>query len=260
MPPLLGLVFLGAVFLISLFLVGGRDGLRCLFVFLGCLGAIAVSAWAWARGGAWAFPAMGACILFCAILNIAGFLPSWRLRKAALFGGMLALLGPILIAILGVWCLKLTGAYTPSLRDVWYGAGTRHIPQHFVILGLVVLTSVGAIADLAIAVTAVMAELRDVGSGVDRRQLAAAGMRLGSDVTGTELNTLIYAFLGLQFGVVLLPFAQPDVRNTVIPWLEVANRQSTAVVTLAALAGTAGLLLAIPLTAWAGSRLLAESS
>ena len=118
------------------------------------------------------------------------------------------------------------------------------------------VVGVGCIVDLAVAVASTMAEVQAVNPAVGRRELIASGLRLGGDVTGTEINTLVFALVGLNLGAVLLPLAPPDVAQAPVPWIEVLNRQAVAVELVAALGGTLGMVLAIPLTALVGAALM----
>ncbi len=242
-------LFLLAVFVLSLLIVGRGPGARCLLALAGCAALCSLTGWLVARGDVQPLLATLLCAFFCLLAVVFGLLTPWRNACAAFLGAAAALLAAFGVAAVSVWQLKLTGVFDTVTRDVWYGTGTGHVGLHWIVLGGMVVASVGVVADLAIAVTSAMAQVQTVKPGADRRELFGVGLRLGGDVTGTEVNTLVYVLLGLNLGAVLLPLARPDVQQAPVPWLEVLNRQAVAVEMVTALAGTLGLALAIPLTA-----------
>jgi len=247
---------LAAVFVVSALVVGRGDGLRCLLA-LGWCGAISATS-AQASSAGWLHP-LGA-LVGCAVLCLLGvtlcMLSPTRRAVGALLGAGVAFIAAGGGCAFFVWRLRLTGIFNTTMRDLWYGGGTRHLGPHWIVLGGMMVAGVGCICDLAIAVVSTMAEVQAANPAATRRELMASGLRLGGDVTGTEINTLVFALVGLNLGAVLLPLASPDVRQAPVPWLEVINRQSVSVEVVAALAGTIGMVLAIPLTALIGAALL----
>jgi uncharacterized membrane protein len=228
----------------------------CLVALVSCGGLCAASAWLAVVVRLHPFAVLGSCALLCLAGITACLVSPSRHWPAALLGATAALLVAGGVCGFAVWRLKLTGVFNTTMRDLWYGSMTAQLKLHWVVLGAMILTGVGAIADLAIAVTSTMGEVQAVNPRATRKELERAGLRLGRDVTGTEINTLIFALVGLSLGAALLPLAPPDVAQAPVPWLEVANRQAIAVEVVAALAGTLGMILAIPLTALVGGALM----
>jgi len=247
---------LALVFVTSVLAVGRRDGVRCLCALSAC-GVACVGA---AR--ATLLPSVHplAALLICALVSLLAIcfalLSSWRQAVSSALGAGAALIVSGAVSAFCVWQLKLTGVFNTTMRDLWYAMPRDHLGMHYIVLGGMILASVAVVADLAIAVTSTMAAVKDVNPDVSRKALIMSGIRLGGDVTGTEVNTLIFAFLGLNMGAILLPLAPPDVFQAPFPWVDLVNRQAMAVGVVTALAGTLGLTLAIPLTAVIGSVLM----
>ena len=87
---------------------------------------------------------------------------------------------------------------------------------------------------------------------MQKKDLFKSGMNIGRDMVGTMTNTLILAFLGSEFTLVVFLYARD---------LSFYHLFSTAFVTLETISGISssiGMVLAIPLTAFISSSLIAR--
>jgi len=180
-------------------------------------------------------------------------------RAQALVGAAAGYVIAVVFAALAVYVLRVTGVYSPAMRDVWYGLQGASMKFHHVTLGAIAIAGAGIVADVAVSVTATVREVHAANQLLGRRALFRAGLRFGRDVICTEINTLPLAILGASLGGVLLVLAEPDVACRPYSWMILLNRQETAVALAAALAGTVALTLTIPLTAWAAAVKLAPA-
>ena len=143
--------------------------------------------------------------------------------------------------------LRLTGVYSPLTKDLWFADAGRQMDFVGLLSAGITLGALGVVVDLATGVAAAVFEVAEVAEHLSRRELAASGMRVGRDIMGTELNTLVFAYAGAGVGVLLLPFFGP--RGYELPVMQVLSSQEFAVETAFIAVGTAGLILTIPLTA-----------
>jgi len=174
---------------------------------------------------------------------------------AGALGGLTIAAG---LAILAVSAARLTGVYSSLTKDLWFHDATGGLNfRHLLCAGMLV-GACGIILDLAAAVASAIDQVAQAGPSLGRRQLAAAGLAVGRDVMGTELNTLIFAYAGAHMGIVLLPMLAAGVPGHEIPALQVFSHQDVAIEILQMLVGTIGLVLTIPITAAASAMLLAS--
>jgi uncharacterized membrane protein/ligand-binding sensor domain-containing protein len=250
----LPLLTLASLLIASLLLIGRGQGVRCL-VMLGVFPALLCAAGGLViHGRTPLLPTM----LAAGGLAVAGqvflLLGTNRAGRMALLGAA----GGYFIAVaLAAWCvrwLQISGVYTPLLRDLWYAPGGAALDFRHLALGAIALAGAGIIADLAVAVTATIQEVHKADPALPAPRLFTAGLRFGRDVIGTEINTLPFALLGTALGALLLVLVRPDVASWPYTWLELVNRQDMAVEVAAMAAGTIGLTLTIPLTAWLVAR------
>jgi len=171
-----------------------------------------------------------------------------RRRTAAIIAGCMGgLLITCILAAISSSFLRMTGVYSALTQDLWYtGRGTGLDFVKLLSAGIT-LGALGVVIDLATAVASAVFEVAEVNPAMSRRNLALAGLRVGRDVMGTELNTLVFAYAGAQVGLLLLPFFGP--KGYELPIIQILSLQGFAAEAAHILVGTAGLILTIPLTA-----------
>ena len=172
-----------------------------------------------------------------------------KLSVAILAGSIGGLAVAAVLALLAVRLGRLTGVYSKLTEDLWRNLATRQFDFRQLLAAGMVVGTCGIILDLASALASAVGQVARANPGLTRRQLAAAGMTVGRDVMGTELNTLIFAYAGAHLGVLLLPMLSPAVQGHEIPALRVPSRQDVAVEAFQMVAGTVALVLTIPITA-----------
>ena len=107
----------------------------------------------------------------------------------------------------------------------------------------VMLGTLGAVMDVSMSIASAMCEVLDAKPDISRSRLFMAGMNIGRDIMGTMSNTLILAYTGSALTLLLVYLAYE------LPIIQIINSDVIASEVLRALAGSIGLILAIPLTA-----------
>src|SRR5699024_5750610 len=62
--------------------------------------------------------------------------------------------------------------------------------------GVIIMSTIGAITDVAISITSPMQEILYHHPSISRKQLFTSGMTIGKDILGSNTNTLFFAFIG----------------------------------------------------------------
>jgi hypothetical protein len=112
-----------------------------------------------------------------------------------------------------------------------------------VLLAAIIVSSIGAVLDVGISITAAMSELVEYDPQIPPLRLWAAGTRVGSEVLGSMINTLILAYLGTSLPLAIL------ISNAGADFWGLMNDPYVAQEIVQSIAGTSGLLLTIPITA-----------
>lgn len=63
-------------------------------------------------------------------------------------------------------------------------------------VSVIILSTIGAIMDVAISIASSMHELVRHNPSIRKKELFASGMEIGRDILGTDTNTLFFAFFG----------------------------------------------------------------
>lgn len=114
----------------------------------------------------------------------------------------------------------------------------------------IIIGALGAVMDVSMSISSAMDEIKQVSPGLPRRALIQSGMNVGSDLMGTMSNTLILAYTSGSLPMLLLFFAYDT------PLIKIVNLEFIATEIVRALAGSLGLIMAIPITAVAGGYIL----
>lgn len=242
------------VFCAVLVLLGGRKGVRALLglVFtLVCLWFLLIPGLI--RG----LPAIPLTIAVAAVCAAASLIlldgPS---RKS-----LCAILGCVGgVAAAGLFA-ALVGALTPmdgfnmseAENLLLYGAEKRLSIRGLLVCGVLV-AALGAVMDVAMSIASAAWELREHNDGLSRRELFRSGMNIGRDAMGTMANTLILAFAGSSFNLLIL------IQIYDIPFLQLANTDFLCIEVLQSVAGSMGILLTVPLVAAISAYLMAPGA
>jgi len=106
----------------------------------------------------------------------------------------------------------------------------------------IVLSTLGAVMDVAVVIGSTIDEISRDRPDISLRRSFKSGMKVGAEILSTMINTLIFAYLGLMFPLLLC------LHVFGIPWLRFVNYDFVGIEILRAFIGLVGLSLTIPLT------------
>jgi len=116
----------------------------------------------------------------------------------------------------------------------------------------IIIGALGAILDVGISIASAMEQIKEADPKTDFQTLFQRGLRVGRDLIATMSNTLILAYIGSSLPLLLLFHAHES------NWAQILNLDLIATEVVRAMAGSIGLTLAIPLTAFAAAFLLVK--
>lgn len=174
--------------------------------------------------------------------------------------GIVAIIGSIggvtiagLLSYVFVYKMRLTGYVTTDILNyvVSYSDQVKNINFKEVISSGVIIGSMGAVMDVAMSISSSLNELQEQKPTITANELFKSGMNIGGDVIGTMVNTLVLAYIGSSLATNLLLALQSDQ----YPMIRILNFESVIVDILRAFCGSIGILIAVPLTSYFGSRI-----
>lgn len=107
----------------------------------------------------------------------------------------------------------------------------------------VMVAALGAVMDVAMNISSALTELITVNPNMTARELFKSGMNIGRDMVGTMTNTLILAFVGSGFTLMMVLW-QYD-----IPLRQMLSSAYLSLEVINGAAGSLGVVLTVPLTA-----------
>ncbi len=184
-------------------------------------------------------------VAFVSLVFVIG--PS-RKTFSAVFGTMGGILVAGLIVLFAQQHLHFSGLENAISADIV--EATRTPPFDFVqiLLAGMLMGVLGVAVDGAIEVASSMEEIRKANPNMPTWRLIASGLNVGTDILGTMVNTLVFAYLGVELLLVVTVTA-PNLDFFKSPPAQLLSIGVVSAEIVRLLAGTLGLVLAIPITA-----------
>ncbi len=118
------------------------------------------------------------------------------------------------------------------------------------LVGGLVISALGAVMDVAMSISSALEEVHAANPALGLKALFRSGMNIGRDMVGTMTNTLILAFLGGGFTLILYLYSLSPDRYLLL------SSPYVAIELISGVASSIGMILAIPLTALISAALL----
>jgi len=118
----------------------------------------------------------------------------------------------------------------------------------------ILLGALGAVMDVCMSIASAIEEVKSASPYISKKDLFVSGMHVGKDVMGTMINTLILAYAGSSMLLMLMYL------GTGMPFIEIINDDLVVTEIIRALAGTIGLIVAIPITALTAASMTQKES
>ncbi|MDF9824415.1 putative membrane protein [Breznakia sp. PF5-3] len=121
--------------------------------------------------------------------------------------------------------------------------------KHILFAG-VLIAAVGAVLDVAMSISSTLNELHEHNPDLSSKELFKSGINVGKDMIGTMSNTLILAYAGSSFSMMILFMAYS------VSYHQIINMDYLVLEISQALAGSMGIVLTVPFAAFIGSKIL----
>lgn len=237
------LVIVG-VFILATVLIGGKKGFQSLLgliLTIVCLIFILIPLLM--KG----FPTILTSLLICIFVAVVSFTLLEGITKKTICAMLGTVLGLVLAAFFGLISQSLVkvhgmrmGDYVDALLQLKQ-AGTP-IELRGLLLGGMLIAALGAIMDVAMSIASSVQELVTVNPSLTRKDIWKSGMNIGKDMIGTMTNTLILAFVGSSFLMVIYIYTLH------LPAYELFSSTLVATEIVHSIASSIGVLLSVPLT------------
>lgn len=238
------ILFLFAIFVLITILVGGKKGaLSLLGLVLSVVSLIFILLPLLYKG----WHTLPATLLICVIISIISYVLLEGVTKktiTAMLGTTIGLILSIGFGLLAQHLIKVDGLkmgdYIDALLQLRQGGSPLQL-RGLLIAGMMI-ASLGAIMDVAMSIASSIQELLVVNPNLTRKEIIKSGMNIGHDMIGTMTNTLILAFVGSSFVLVMYIYSLE------VPLYELLSSTLVATQVIHSLASSIGVVLSVPIT------------
>lgn len=237
------LVYLVIAFVLVLVIVGGLKGLKTVITLtITGIAVVKILLPLLLKGYSPILLSIGVCALISLItlLIVSGFNKKTWAAIAGTTGG-------VLVAGIVAWTIgsmaNLTGLGNEEAQMLMFVPSEVQFDFRGLLFSGIILGALGAVMDVSMSVASAMSEIQEHNSQIRPTSMIKSGMNVGKDMMGTMSNTLILAYVGGSLHLMLLFLAYD------VPFSEIINRDMIASEVVRALAGSIGLISAIPITA-----------
>lgn len=235
------LLALFAVFAAAILLLGGKQGFRSLLSLAGSFFVILYVLLPQLLKGA--PPVLMSTFVAGLVLVIALYSThGWRRTTHAAFLGTVSTVA--LTGIFASLAVRLAGLTGFSSDEAVYLNSTLGgaLDARGILLGGIIIGILGILDDIAITQVSVVAELKSVGERLANREIYRRALRVGKEHVGALVNTLALAYTGSALPLLLLFVSDRT------PALVALNGEMVATEIVRTIAGSLGLVLAVPIT------------
>ena len=240
-----------AMFLIATVAVGGKVGAKSLVALamtLVCLFWILIPL---LMKGA---PTLLTVFLVCAYITVVTMVILGGVQRKTVCAALGTIAGTALALLFGLVAQGLARVDGLRLADVEPLLQLRQTGTPLGLRGLlvggIVISALGAVMDVAMSIASALTEVHTVAPNRNTRELFRSGMNIGRDMVGTMTNTLILAFLGSGFALIIYLYSLG-----LSPYQLISSSYLTIEV-VSSISSSIGVILSVPLTALISSVIL----
>lgn len=236
------LLLFAALYLVALVVIGGKQGLKgalgLAFTFLAIIFLYLPLVYL-------GWPPLWTSVLICTVTTavtmyfIGGPTRKTVVASAGTVAGVV--IAGLVAAIFGA-ATGISGWNVSDIETLITLWNTNGINVGELLFAGLLISSLGAVMDVAMSVASSMGEVLAQNPAMSRGALFASGMRIGRDMMGTDSNTLILAFAGGSVSMLVLDYAYD------LPILQILNSNNIGISVMQGLAGSFGVVLAVPVT------------
>lgn len=247
------LIIIALAFVLVTVLVGGRVGAKSLValaITLACLFWLLIPLLI--KGA----PTLLTVFLVCAYITVVTMVILSGTGRKSVCTMLGTVAGTAIALLFGLLAQKLARISGLRLADVEPLLQLRQtgtpIGLQGLLVGGIVISALGAVMDVAMSIASALTEVHTVAPQMGAKELFRSGMNIGRDMVGTMTNTLILAFLGSGFALVIYLYSLSLSPHQLL------SSSYLAIEVVSGISSSIGVILSVPLTALISSVLLAK--
>lgn len=242
------------LFFAAVIIIGGLTGLKSLIGLIFTVICLFVILIPLLLKGA---PTILTTFLMCAYLALVNFTILGGVHRKTISAFLGTVTGTFLAMIFGLAVQTFSKINGFRLEDAEPLLQMKQVGLSIHIQGLlvasIIICALGAVMDVAMSISSSLEEVHAANPQLSRNELFRSGMNIGRDMVGTMTNTLILAFLGSEFTLIIFIYSRG------MSFYQLYSSAFVTLETISGLSSSLGMILAIPLTAYISSTLIKKS-
>lgn len=201
-------------------------------------------------------PTLLSVFLVCALVAIVSFVILGGVSKKIICACLATICGVAIALLFGLVAQSAARIDGMRMSDVEPLLQLRQtgtpISLKYLLVGGIVISALGAVMDVAMSIASALSEIHEVDPKLGAKELFRSGMNIGRDMVGTMTNTLILAFIGSSFVIVIYLYSiglQP---------YQLLSSAYMAVEVISGIASSIGVILSVPITAFISAGVIAD--
>lgn len=169
---------------------------------------------------------------------------------SAMLGTICGVVVAGLIALIFGEAANVNGYNVEEIETLVYIGQASKLDVGGMLFSGILISSLGAVMDVAMSVSSSLNEIQLNRPDISGKELFKSGINIGRDMIGTMSNTLILAYVGSSINLIMIIYAYSYEMHHVM------SMYSIAIELMSGIAGTMGIILAVPFTSFITAVLL----
>lgn len=192
-------------------------------------------------------------VIICTIATIFSMMMIGGLSTktaAATIGTVFGVVASAVAAMVFGHFAGISGYNVSDIENLIYVQQVTSIKVGELLFSGIIISALGAVTDVGVSVASTIQEIHQTDPNLGKRKLFMSGIHVGRDMMGTMVDTLILAYVGTALSTLVTNYAYDLSYNQLI------NSNNIGIEIMQSLAGSLGIVLAVPITAFVAVELI----
>lgn len=247
------LLIVAILFVIATIFVGGKTGVKSLAGLVVTFASLFLVLLPALMKGAPTLPMVFAVCTYIAVVSLAILGGVQKKTVCAMLG---TISGTALAMIFGIFAQNLAridGLRVPDVEPLLQLRQTgTPIGLSGLLVGGIIISALGAVMDVTMGISSSLFEVSAANPKLGQKELFRSGMNIGRDMVGTMTNTLILAFLGSSFVLILYLY------SIGLSTHQLLSSSYLSIEVISGISSSIGVILSIPITAFITAKALSK--
>ena len=192
-------------------------------------------------------------VIICTIATIFSMMMIGGLSTktaAATIGTVFGVVASAVAAMVFGHFAGISGYNVSDIENLIYVQQVTSIKVGELLFSGIIISALGAVTDVGVSVASTIQEIHQTDPNLGKRKLFMSGIHVGRDMMGNMVDTLILAYVGTALSTLVTNYAYDLSYNQLI------NSNNIGIEIMQSLAGSLGIVLAVPITAFVAVELI----